>query len=99
MRPEEYKRPSGGSAQVGVRHEAGEHDAEPERRKIRTGRNLPAAIAVGLVLGTIVGIPLGRVQMTAVPQVGARKPVIIFMVVDLPEPFGPRYPVISPDRA
>jgi hypothetical protein len=26
-------------------------------------------------------------------------PVIIFMVVDLPEPFGPRYPVISPARA
>ena len=23
-------------------------------------------------------------------------PVIIFMVVDLPDPFGPRYPVISP---
>ena len=26
-------------------------------------------------------------------------PVIIFMVVDLPDPFGPRYPVISPARA
>ncbi len=25
-------------------------------------------IAVGLVLGTIIGVPLGRVQMTAVPQ-------------------------------
>jgi hypothetical protein len=24
--------------------------------------------------------------------------VIIFMVVDLPEPFGPRYPVTSPGR-
>jgi hypothetical protein len=23
-------------------------------------------------------------------------PAIIFMVVDLPDPFGPRYPVISP---
>src|SRR5436853_6114548 len=25
-------------------------------------------IAIGLVLGTIIGIPLGKVQMTAVPQ-------------------------------
>src|SRR5512141_3113292 len=25
-------------------------------------------IAIGLVLGTIIGVPLGRVQMTAVPQ-------------------------------
>jgi hypothetical protein len=27
------------------------------------------------------------------------RPVIIFIVVDLPEPFGPRQPVISPCRA
>src|SRR2546428_13637100 len=33
------------------------------------------------------------------PDVGCRRPVIIFIVVDLPEPFGPRYPVISPARA
>ncbi|HWY26925.1 MAG TPA: NAD(P)(+) transhydrogenase (Re/Si-specific) subunit beta, partial [Candidatus Angelobacter sp.] len=25
-------------------------------------------IAIGLVLGTIIGVPLGKVQMTAVPQ-------------------------------
>ena len=33
------------------------------------------------------------------PDEVCRSPVIIFMVVDLPEPFGPRYPVISPARA
>ena len=35
-------------------------------------------------------------QTTAVPDVGVRKPVIIFMVVDLPAPFGPRKPRTSP---
>src|SRR6266567_2461081 len=34
--------------------------------------------------------------MIAVPEVGARKPVIIFIVVDLPAPFGPRKPNTSP---
>src|SRR5439155_19631700 len=34
--------------------------------------------------------------MIAVPEVGARKPVIIFIVVDLPAPFGPRKPSTSP---
>src|SRR6516225_4771975 len=32
----------------------------------------------------------------AVPAVGARKPVIIFIVVDLPAPLGPRKPSTSP---
>ena len=36
--------------------------------------------------------------MIAVPAVGARKPVIIFIVVDLPAPFGPRKPSTSPLR-
>jgi hypothetical protein len=31
-----------------------------------------------------------------VPPVGVRYPVIIFMVVDLPAPFGPRKPRTSP---
>src|SRR5690349_21225537 len=35
-------------------------------------------------------------QMTAVPLLGARKPVIIFIVVDLPAPLGPRKPRTSP---
>src|SRR5579871_831848 len=35
---------------------------------------------------------------TAVPELGARKPVIIFMVVDLPAPLGPRKPNTSPRR-
>src|SRR6516164_4904119 len=44
---------------------------------------------------------IGRVVMSwpqtmAVPLVGARKPVIIFIVVDLPAPFGPRKPSTSP---
>ena len=32
------------------------------------------------------------------PLVGSRKPVIIFMVVDLPAPLGPRKPNTSPRR-
>src|SRR5579859_6439349 len=35
-------------------------------------------------------------QMIAVPAVGARKPVGIFIVVDLPAPLGPRNPSTSP---
>src|ERR1041385_746440 len=35
-------------------------------------------------------------QTRTVPEVGARKPVIIFMVVDLPAPLGPRKPSTSP---
>ncbi len=35
-------------------------------------------------------------QTTAVPEVGVRKPVTIFMVVDFPAPFGPRKPSTSP---
>src|SRR5574344_865120 len=35
-------------------------------------------------------------QMTAVPLVGVRNPVIILMVVDFPAPFGPRNPRTSP---
>ena len=34
--------------------------------------------------------------MRAVPEVGARKPARIFMVVDLPAPLGPRKPTTSP---
>src|SRR3546814_14403403 len=34
--------------------------------------------------------------MRASPAVGRRKPVIIFIVVDLPAPFGPRNPSTSP---
>jgi hypothetical protein len=32
----------------------------------------------------------------ALPEVGARKPVSIFIVVDLPAPLGPRNPSTSP---
>jgi phosphatidate cytidylyltransferase len=53
-----------------VRQEDGEHDAEPERRKIRTGRNLPAAIAVGLVLGGLVLLTLFTVKATFLLYVG-----------------------------
>ena len=35
-------------------------------------------------------------QTRTLPDVGARKPVIIFIVVDLPAPFGPRKPSTSP---
>ena len=70
MRPEEYERTSGEPGQVGVRQQAGEHDAEPERRKIRTGRNLPAAIAVGVGLGGLVLLTLFTVKATFLLYVG-----------------------------
>ena len=35
-------------------------------------------------------------QISAVPSVGGRNPVIILMVVDFPAPFGPRKPSTSP---
>jgi phosphatidate cytidylyltransferase len=70
LRPEEYERTSGEPGQVGVRQEAGEHDAEPKRRKIRTGRNLPAAIAVGVGLGGLVLLTLFTVKATFLLYVG-----------------------------
>lgn len=70
MGPEDYERSSGGSGQVGVHPDAGEHDAENERRKIRTGRNLPAAIAVGVALGGIVILTLFTVKATFLLYVG-----------------------------
>jgi hypothetical protein len=36
-------------------------------------------------------------QTRTLPPVGVRNPVIIFIVVDLPAPFGPRKPSTSPD--
>ena len=36
--------------------------------------------------------------MRALPASGSRKPVSIFMVVDLPAPLGPRKPSTSPCR-
>jgi phosphatidate cytidylyltransferase len=53
-----------------VRREAGEHDAGPERRKIRTGRDLPAAIAVGLGLGGLVLLTLFTVKATFLLYMG-----------------------------
>jgi phosphatidate cytidylyltransferase len=50
--------------------DAGEHDAEPERRKIRTGRNLPAAIGVGVALGGVVFLTLFTVKATFLLYVG-----------------------------
>jgi len=41
------------------------------------------------------GSPSNRIS----PSLGVMSPVIIFSVVDLPDPFGPRYPVTSPARA
>ena len=61
----------------------------------------------GRAFGQIADLPLGArsararmswPQTTAVPAVGARKPVIIFIVVDLPAPLGPRKPSTSPRR-
>src|SRR5258706_2215347 len=43
----------------------------------------------------LIGSPLNRIS----PAVGSSRPVIIFNVVDFPEPLGPRYPVTSPARA
>ena len=41
------------------------------------------------------GAPSNRIS----PDDGSISPMIIFMVVDFPDPFGPRYPVTSPRRA
>ena len=38
----------------------------------------------------------GKPQMETCPEVAGRYPVRILMVVDLPAPFGPRNPMISP---
>lgn len=67
---DESERPPGGSGQVGVRPDGEHPDPAPERRKIRTGRNLPAAIAVGLVLGGVVFLTLFTVKATFLLYVG-----------------------------
>ena len=38
----------------------------------------------------------GSPNNMALPSVGGKRPVSIFMVVDLPQPFEPRKPKISP---
>src|ERR1700719_66583 len=48
------------------------------------------------LFAAIGGVVMSSPQITAVPAVGARNPVIIFIVVDLPAPFGPRNPNTSP---
>ena len=53
-----------------MRQEDGEPHTEPERRKIRTGRNLPVAIGVGLVLGGVVFLTLFTVKATFLLYVG-----------------------------
>ena len=40
-----------------------------------------------------------RPAMVALPEVGAVRPTIIRIEVDLPAPFGPRKPVTRPSRA
>ena len=52
-----------------MRPEDGERSAEPGRR-IRTGRNLPAAIGVGVVLGGLVLLTLFTVKATFLLYVG-----------------------------
>src|SRR5262245_23211586 len=42
-----------------------------------------------------IGYPSKRIS----PEVESINPAIILMVVDFPDPFGPRYPVTSPGRA
>ena len=40
----------------------------------------------------------GRPPIRALPRVGCTRPRIIFIVVDLPAPLGPRKPVTRPGR-
>jgi phosphatidate cytidylyltransferase len=68
--PDESERLPGGSGQVGVRPEGDHPDPPAERRKIRTGRNLPAAIAVGVALGGVVFLTLFTVKATFLLYVG-----------------------------
>ena len=42
---------------------------------------------------------MSKPSISAVPSVGARQPVIIFIMVDLPAPFGPIKPTISPSSS
>jgi phosphatidate cytidylyltransferase len=67
--PDETERPVGAS-QVSVRPEADEPAPEPARRRIRTGRNLPAAIAVGVLLGGLALLTLFTVKATFLLYVG-----------------------------
>jgi phosphatidate cytidylyltransferase len=75
--PEPHR--SGTAAQVGLEQDADSRDegpvatelAAPENRKSsRTGRNLPAAIAVGLALGGLVLVTLFTVKATFLLYVG-----------------------------
>jgi phosphatidate cytidylyltransferase len=56
-------------------------DPAPARRRIRAGRNLPAAIAVGLALGAVILVPLFTVKAGFVAVVSAAVAVGTFEVV------------------
>ena len=86
MRPHDSTRPpdptsrwSGAATQTGTHQDADSRDdgliatespAPEGRRSIRTGRNLPAAIAVGVVLGGLVLVTLFTVKATFLLYVG-----------------------------
>jgi phosphatidate cytidylyltransferase len=55
--------------------------AAPGRRKIRAGRNLPAAIAVGLALGALILVPLFTVKAGWIGVISAAVGVGTFEVV------------------
>ena len=72
------------------------------KRRKRRGRHVGIG---GRAFGQIADVALGRDRIgddvgaaddRRAADVGARKPVIIFMVVDLPAPLGPRKPSTSP---
>ena len=62
------------------------------RRRART----PASCSRGCLRTSMLPASTELPNSVAVPSVGGSRPVSIFMVVDLPQPFEPRKPKISP---
>jgi len=79
--------------QTGEPDPAGER-ARPARRRIRAGRNLPAAIAVGVLLGALILVPLFTVKAGFVGVVSAAVAMGTFEVVRALRLAGLRPPLV-----
>jgi hypothetical protein len=74
----------------------GDEAEEAAHGHLAVARRALGQIAEQASRGERAAVCTSKPQTRALPEVGARKPASIFIVVDLPAPFGPRKPSTSP---
>ena len=84
------------AARAGQAAHVGDEGQELPRRHFAIARRAFGQVADDTLGGDRDRRPRRARRRCALPEVGARKPAIIFIVVDLPAPFGPRKPSTRP---